>query len=353
MPCPIRLTTAFLGGCLLVEAPVPENSPVVEPTLEIEQLIEAQPLPDAIVDRVKTHLSNHLDIPTDQISTARYSRETWFDGCLGLGGPAELCLAALTEGWQVEVIAPTGESHFYRTDMTGDQIRRSTLDNNLPPSLETQILQTVYTDIVQTENSETALSITQARPTLWNGCYGLPPSEGDACPDIGIFGWRAIVTDGDYHWIYHTDNLGNTILLNAAASTNTVVPNLVSRPTPEMLGPEVLFQSITTGGIEKPREVAILDRNGQLSFSRYQLEQPEETETSNLSQQQIEAFFNLLDENNFQSFTGIYYSPTAAETAYESVALINPIGMVAYAEASLEDLPSQLQTILRSWEGLR
>ena len=344
--------TSLLMGCFLAEAPVQENSPTLAPTGNLETQ-QTESLPGNVREQVQAALSTHLNIPVEQITIGRYSRETWSDGCLGLGGPAELCLAALTEGWQVEAVGPSGESYFYRTNLTGDQIRQSTLDNNLPPSLEAQILQAVHTDVVDSESSETELSITQARPELWNGCYGLPPTEGNACSDIGIFGWRAIVTNGDYHWIYHTDNSGNTILLNEAASTSTVVPNLIPRSVPGMMGPEILFQSMTTGGVETVREVAILGRDGQLSYSQYQLDQPEETETSSLSQQQLDEFFEMLDGNGFQSFAGIYYSPTAEGTAPRSVALMTPTGMVIYAKPSLADLPRQLQTIISGWENLR
>lgn len=93
-------------------------------------------LPEAIADRVKAELASDLNIPTSQLRIDRYSRETWSDGCLGLGGPAESCLAALTEGWQIEVVnVETEQSYFYRTDLSGDQIRLSDEDQSLPPSV--------------------------------------------------------------------------------------------------------------------------------------------------------------------------------------------------------------------------
>ena len=82
-------------------------------------------LPNNIQTQVRTDLANHLNIPTDQITIANHSRQTWSDGCLGLGGPAESCLAALTDGWQVEVIdTETNETYVYHTNLNGDQIRR-------------------------------------------------------------------------------------------------------------------------------------------------------------------------------------------------------------------------------------
>ena len=81
---------------------------------------------------VKAALSAEIgDIVT---TVESYSPQTWSDGCLGLGGPAEACLAALTEGWQVEMVdSATGDRYTYRTDEDGSAVR---LDENasLPPS---------------------------------------------------------------------------------------------------------------------------------------------------------------------------------------------------------------------------
>ena len=170
------------------------------------------PLPDAIATNVKAALGEEIDETALQI--VRYSRENWSDGCLGLGGPAESCLAEETEGWQVEVTDSTNQSYFYRTDLTGDNIRRSTLEHNLPPSLRDRIFQTIVEEGLA--NDVEALSVVAAEPRLWDGCYGIPPEvTGDnACPEVGIFGWRAVVSDGDQSWVYHTDNGGTEIRLN-------------------------------------------------------------------------------------------------------------------------------------------
>ncbi|MEM7067108.1 MAG: hypothetical protein AAF572_28590 [Cyanobacteria bacterium P01_B01_bin.77] len=114
------LSTPLLLSCVIQPPepaqPVP-NAPVTD--------ISSNTLPDTIQAQVRTDLANHLSIPTDQITIQSHSRQTWSDGCLGLGGPAELCLAALTEGWQIEVVdTETNEAYVYRTNLNGDQIRR-------------------------------------------------------------------------------------------------------------------------------------------------------------------------------------------------------------------------------------
>lgn len=110
----------LLLGCTLQPEPAQPDDPGT-PIAESP----SDTLPDTIQTQVRTDLANHLSIPTDQITIQTYSRRTWSDGCLGLGGPAELCLAALTDGWQVEAVDnETNETYIYRTNLNGDQIRR-------------------------------------------------------------------------------------------------------------------------------------------------------------------------------------------------------------------------------------
>ncbi|MEM6253422.1 MAG: hypothetical protein AAF821_10915 [Cyanobacteria bacterium P01_D01_bin.156] len=111
--------TPLLLGCTLQSEPAEPipSTPMVE--------APSDALPTNIQTQIRTDLANYLNIRTDQITIQTYSRRTWSDGCLGLGGPAELCLAALTKGWQAEAIdTTTNTPYIYRTNLTGDQIRR-------------------------------------------------------------------------------------------------------------------------------------------------------------------------------------------------------------------------------------
>lgn len=91
----------------------------------MEDPLDITTMPETIPPQVQRDLAAHLEVPTEQIEITGHSRETWSDGCLGLGGPAESCLAALTEGWQVNAQdTVTGDTYIYRTDLAGNQIRR-------------------------------------------------------------------------------------------------------------------------------------------------------------------------------------------------------------------------------------
>lgn len=120
----LLMTQGFPSAVALTVAPIEETA-LGGATDGPGQLTEGDgQLPDAIATAVITTLSQDVGTASPQIR--RYSRKTWSDGCLGVGGPAEICLAAITEGWEVEVIdTTTNQSYIYRTNSDGTQVRRA------------------------------------------------------------------------------------------------------------------------------------------------------------------------------------------------------------------------------------
>lgn len=177
---------------------------------ELLQPVAYEQLPNAVSEQVKQTFANDLDVPMSEVGIERYSRETWSDGCLGLGGPAESCLAALTDGWQLEAVHfETQTRAYFRTDFTGDQIRRSEQAQNLPPSLQARLL-TLTSEQFDTDTD--ALVVTESASALWDGCMGVASPDA-LCSQIAIFGWRTTISDGQQQWTYHTDSVGNDIRL--------------------------------------------------------------------------------------------------------------------------------------------
>ena len=220
-----KLSAAVLITALLVSCtnPLLDDKPDQDPLPPNSQLPEVPnlPLPEEVETRVRTAYAGRQRLLPEQVSILRFTPELWSDGCLGLGGPAESCLLALTEGWQVEAADQSGQNNqFYRTDATGEQVRLSTLENNLPPSVGNRIVQTLRASGMADGDE---LSIVPADTQVWDGCYGLA-AEGEACTKIAILRWRAIATDMQSYWVYHTDNLGNVILLNEALSGTQSIP---------------------------------------------------------------------------------------------------------------------------------
>lgn len=201
------LAIALLVGC--VPPADPESEAEAPSSPDQVEMMSPEMLPEQVSDRVLEQASADLNVPEQELTIRRVNQETWSDGCLGLGGPAESCILTLVPGWQVEVVYEE-ESYFYRTDSTGDRIRRSTQDNNLPPSIQEKVLsRAAEASGIPTSH----LAVTESSPQLWDGCLGV--AEPDTpCTQIAIYGWRAVVEGNGETLVYHTDMTGDDIRLN-------------------------------------------------------------------------------------------------------------------------------------------
>jgi hypothetical protein len=70
----------------------------------------------------KAALSQKLAIPQEQVSFVSADGIEWTDSCLGLGGPAESCLQAVTPGYKV-ILAVEGKQYEIHTDESGSAVR--------------------------------------------------------------------------------------------------------------------------------------------------------------------------------------------------------------------------------------
>lgn len=79
----------------------------------------------AAAQAARDALAQQLGVPAAQIMIQRAEAQQWSDGCLGLGGPAESCLAAITPGYRV-TLQYGGQQYIYRTDESGQAVRAET-----------------------------------------------------------------------------------------------------------------------------------------------------------------------------------------------------------------------------------
>lgn len=81
--------------------------------------------PEPAAAAARADLAAKLGVAASGITIMLVEEKTWSDGCLGLGGPAEACIAALVDGFRVELRAQ-GREYVYRTDKTGASVRMET-----------------------------------------------------------------------------------------------------------------------------------------------------------------------------------------------------------------------------------
>lgn len=79
-------------------------------------------LPPVAVVKAREALATHLGVAVEQIPFGSHERAERTDSPLGLGGPAESCLAAIHPGWLV-TFEVDGVSYEVRKDELGNIIR--------------------------------------------------------------------------------------------------------------------------------------------------------------------------------------------------------------------------------------
>ena len=110
----VALLGLILAACSQQAAPSPNTASEEAPGSPQEVL---KPVMEA-----QKWLAGQLGSSVDQVEVVSFSPEEWSDSCLGLGGPAESCLQAITPGYKV-TLKVDGQEYEVRTDSTGETIR--------------------------------------------------------------------------------------------------------------------------------------------------------------------------------------------------------------------------------------
>lgn len=72
--------------------------------------------------KARKALARELDAFTSTLTITKVVKTDWTDGCLGLGGAAESCLAAITPGFRV-TMTKASSTYYARTNATGSVVR--------------------------------------------------------------------------------------------------------------------------------------------------------------------------------------------------------------------------------------
>jgi hypothetical protein len=113
-----------------------EPSSSIEPTNQLaqSQSVEdtVESLPNAIAEAVLKDVQERTGMQVADLKIVKVERQTWSDGCLGLGG---VCTQALVPGWQV-LVASEKQLWVYRTNESGSLVK---LDEALSQTLTSRV----------------------------------------------------------------------------------------------------------------------------------------------------------------------------------------------------------------------
>ncbi|MBD2036126.1 hypothetical protein H6F76_13965 [Leptolyngbya sp. FACHB-321] len=343
----ILLTSAGVSKQAGLASSVPQK---VVPSSKL--MAQSDSLPPTVEQKVRQSASQQLKVPSQDVKIVGFTRQTWSDGCLGLGGAAESCLQAIVEGWRVEVT--NGQQNlFYRTDGTANAIRLEPQPDvvTLPADVSQRLLQTVAR---QVRVPVSRLRVAAVKPATWDGCLGIY-KPGQACTRIAISGWQAIVTGGDRSWVYHLDQAADRIVQNSTASGSRgeLVPSFMPEENKPVLEANIVFQSIVSGGLMGKVTQITLTNDGvitQLISAPNIRSRP--VVLKRLSQQQLKQFQQVLEAKQFRNLNGLSYLSSAAFADYPTTMLQATGSTVQYIDLEMKNLPPALRQVIQAWKKL-
>ena len=109
-------------------SPTTQLPPSTEPSEALESeasMPNSSQLPTAVRDSVLQEISISANAPIDSLEIESAVQQSWPDGCLGLGGPDDICTFAIVEGWEVTV-SQDNNVWIYRTDSDGFVVKEDT-----------------------------------------------------------------------------------------------------------------------------------------------------------------------------------------------------------------------------------
>lgn len=79
-------------------------------------------LPASVKARVLQDIASSNNVPIELLTVVGARAKSWPDGCLGLGGPNNICTFAIVDGWEVTV-SRAEKQWVYRTDSDGTTVK--------------------------------------------------------------------------------------------------------------------------------------------------------------------------------------------------------------------------------------
>jgi hypothetical protein len=355
---------SVVSGLTLIKSQ-PANAGNLSPVTTTElnkQNLRIRRLPRSVVNAVLRDLSRRQGIFRQQLQIVDYSQRTWRNGCLELPQPNELCTQALVSGWQV-VVTDGRQRWVYHTNQNGRSLRlandntpTSNLPTRLPQSISNAVLRDASSRLRQPTNR---LNIIQSQERTWkDGCLEIA-DPNQVCTSVLVPGWRVVVGAVDQSLVYHTNRTGTVIRWNERASEiNSSEPNnlkpvrIPNNQLPSPLDRNVVFRQISSGGFAGRTYQTILRNDGLVIRVRIGDANDSKRSIRRISLQQVRQFQQLLENSRFRDFRNLSYPAPNIAADYITYTLTSPQGTLQYNDISQNNLPQNLQVVVRAWNQI-
>lgn len=255
---------------------------------------EQSDLPDAVV-AAREMLAEQLDLSADAVEVISYEQREWTDSCLGLGGPAESCLQAITPGWLV-TLGADGQVYEFRTDETGDAVRAVEPLGNAPgtdlPAAVDAARQALAERMGASIEEIEVIAYEQHEWT--DSCLGLG-GPAESCLQAITPGWLVTLGLNGEVYEFRTDETGNAV---RAADPR------FDKPGAGLPEPVITFER--SGGIAGDVVNYFIYPDGQVEKRTGLPERSQPVELVAMAPEQVDPFVQELKELGFVEVAGDY-----------------------------------------------
>ncbi|MEH1827318.1 MAG: hypothetical protein V7L22_18460 [Nostoc sp.] len=346
------------SGFTLIKGAVGASANLSFPTSNevLKDNIKSNRLPRLVANAVLRDLARRQGISTRELQIIDYNQQTWRNGCLELPQPDEICTQALIPGWRI-VVSNGKQNWIYHTNNNGRSLRlasANTPSENLPVQLPTSVKNAILQAASRRlQQPISRLTIIQAQQQTWrDSCLELANAD-EFCTQALVSGWRVVVGAVDQTLVYHTNQTGSLLRLNQKANESTLAP--VQIPVSELPPPldrDIVFRQISSGGFTGRTYETVLLKDGRLIRVRIGDANDSERSVRRVSVQQVKQFVRSLEHSKFSKFKNLSYPAPSGAADYITYTLTSQEGTVQYNDISQNNLPKNLQTVVKAWNQL-
>ncbi|MEH2163583.1 MAG: hypothetical protein V7K38_21730 [Nostoc sp.] len=227
-------------------------------------------------------------------------------------------------------------------------------DNIKPSRLPRPVANAVLQDVARRQGILTRqLQITDYNQQSWrDGCLELPQPD-ELCTQALVPGWRIVVSNGRQNWVYHTNQTGSAVRVNQKTSESTLSPvQIPASELPPPLDRDIVFRQISSGGFAGRTYETVLLKDGRLIRVRIGDANDSERSVRRVTRQQVQQFLRFLERSKFSKFQNLSYPAPTGAADYITFTLTSLEGTVQYNDISLNNLPKDLQAVVKTWNKL-
>ncbi len=326
----IILLIGLLAACSPTGAanPTATPQPADEPTATPEATVAGEAAQAAALSQ----LAQELGVAEADIEVISFEHTEFSDSCLGLGGPAESCLQAITPGWLV-MLSVNGQVYEVHTDESGEQVRVAATSADtpgLPVHIEAAALSQLAQELGVAEADIEVISFEHTE--FSDSCLGLG-GPAESCLQAITPGWLVMLSVNGQVYEVHTDESGEQVRVAAASADTPGLPV-------DMQGAVVYYD--VSGGVAGAMERYFIHEDGSVQKHSGPPNSPAPIMLYEVDPARVARLLADLNKAGFFELNGDYLpqSPCCDRRTFIMAAVLGDQSSYVQTMDGVEDLPA-------------